>query len=122
MTNLQDMLTRLESGEGPDRDLCVTIENAFGLGKFEREHGHYLEGGADYKRVDVRMLLTSVDAALAFKDAVLGGESYSLSHDSGTYFFRVWFGQKMADATHKDLCRAILIACIKALIAQGEGK
>ena len=125
MTKLQDLLTRLESGEGPDRDLCVTIENAFGLGKFEREHGHYLEGGADYKRVDVRPLLTSVDAALAFKDAVLPGYILLFSALPKGYDCRaeVYYISRVAySSDHKDLCRAILIACIKALIAQGEEK
>jgi len=106
MTNLQDLLTRVESGEGPERELDEAIR--------EIERKITGTGGfcPDYTSI--------VDDALAFKDAVLRGESYSLSHDIGTYFFRVWFGQKIAEATHKDLCRAILAACLKALIAKGE--
>ena len=130
MTNLQDLLHRIENGQGADREQDIELWLAFTPGATRKKstiksiRGLWSDYALDetregYVLVAPPSYTTSIDAALALMKAVFPRDSYVLGYESGAYCFRLWFGQKMVVADHQDICRAILAACIKALIAQG---
>ena len=121
-----EMIERVERGEGADRHLDALVENALGVARFRQE---YPGPDFDLVRVDVRQLSSSLDAVASLIEAKLPGWVVSVVGQSDD---RSWWAElRRGYQTSYDKvtlshlkcaspARALLAAALRALKHQGD--